>query len=78
MGATKRKVNYTIVMTATFTVSCTQSKNLANTQEEIINAYHERASMRGIQRIYGTAPATLSNWLKSPDTDNPTPTTCKT
>lgn len=27
-------------------------------KEEIINAYYERASMRGIQRIYGKAPAT--------------------
>lgn len=33
-------------------------------KEEIINAYYERASMRGIQRIYGKAPATWAKWLK--------------
>ena len=37
-------------------------------KEEIINTYHERASMRGIQRIFGTAPATLSGWLKKSQT----------
>lgn len=48
-------------------------------KEEIINTYHERASMRGIQRIFGTAPATLSNWLKkSPNTNNTESTACKT
>ena len=33
-------------------------------KEEIIGAYQERASMRGIQRVFGTAPATLSKWIK--------------
>ena len=48
-------------------------------KEEIINTYHERASMRGIQRIFGTAPATLNNWIKkSPDTNNTESTACKT
>ena len=33
-------------------------------REEIIRAYQERPSMRGIQRIYGTCRDTLSGWLK--------------
>jgi len=33
-------------------------------REEIIRAYQERGSMRGIQRIYGTCRDTLSDWLK--------------
>ena len=33
-------------------------------KQEIIRAYQERSSMRGIKRIYGTARETLSGWLK--------------
>jgi insertion element IS1 protein InsB len=33
-------------------------------KDEIIRAYQERSSMRGIQRIYGTCRKTLSGWLK--------------
>jgi transposase-like protein len=33
-------------------------------KEEIINAYHERQSMRGIQRVFGVARETLSGWLR--------------
>ena len=33
-------------------------------KQEIIRAYKERSSMRGIKRIYGTAVQTLSGWLK--------------
>ena len=33
-------------------------------KEQIITAYHERPSMRGIQRIFGVSPATLASWLK--------------
>lgn len=33
-------------------------------KEQIINVYNERASMRGIQRVYGVAPATLASWIK--------------
>jgi transposase-like protein len=33
-------------------------------KEEIIRAYQERPSMRGIQRIYGTCREALANWLK--------------
>jgi transposase-like protein len=33
-------------------------------KEQIISAYYERPSMRGIQRIFGVSPQTLANWLK--------------
>jgi len=31
---------------------------------EIIGAYHERPSLRGISRIFGVSRPTLANWLK--------------
>ena len=33
-------------------------------REQIMRAYQERVSMRGIQRIFGVARQTLSHWLK--------------
>ena len=33
-------------------------------KEQIIAAYHERPSMRGIQRIFGVSPVTLTSWLE--------------
>jgi transposase-like protein len=33
-------------------------------KEEILKAYHERGSMRGMNRIYGVSVQTLINWLK--------------
>jgi len=33
-------------------------------KEQIINAYYERPSMRGIQRIFGVSRPTLATWLK--------------
>ncbi len=33
-------------------------------KEEILRAYRERPSMRGIERIYGVSRATLAKWLK--------------
>ena len=33
-------------------------------KERIINAYYERPSMRGIERIFGVARQTLADWLK--------------
>jgi transposase-like protein len=33
-------------------------------KEQIIAAYHERPSMRGIQRIFGVSRPTLVSWLK--------------
>ena len=33
-------------------------------KEEILRAHHERVSMRGINRIFGVSPITLSAWIK--------------
>ena len=33
-------------------------------REEIIKAYQERGSQRGIQRIFGVSRPTLSSWIK--------------
>ncbi len=33
-------------------------------KEEILKAYKERSSLRGINRIYGVAVSTLIDWLK--------------
>ena len=33
-------------------------------KEKIINAYYERSSMRGIERVFGVARQTLAVWLK--------------
>lgn len=33
-------------------------------REQIINAYYERPSMRGVQRIFGVSRPTLAKWLK--------------
>lgn len=33
-------------------------------KEEILSAYKERPSMRGIERIYGVSRLTLAKWLK--------------
>ena len=36
----------------------------ADEKEQIINAYYERPSMRGIERVFGVARQTLASWLK--------------
>ena len=33
-------------------------------KQEILRAYQERPSMRGIERIYGVARQTLARWLR--------------
>jgi len=33
-------------------------------KEQIINAYYERPSMRGIERVFGVTRQTLATWLK--------------
>ncbi len=38
-------------------------------KEEIMRAYHERSSMRGIERTFGVARQTLSKWLKKKPTN---------
>ena len=33
-------------------------------KEEILNAYKERTSLRGLRRIYGVSPNTVISWIK--------------
>ncbi len=33
-------------------------------REEILRAYHERTSLRGLTRIFGVSRQTVSTWLK--------------
>ncbi len=33
-------------------------------KEQILSAYHERSSMRGIERTFGVSRPTLVSWLK--------------
>lgn len=33
-------------------------------KEQILSAYHERSSMRGVQRTFGVSRPTLVSWLK--------------
>ena len=37
----------------------------------ILKAYHERGSMRGIERIFGVSRQTLSKWIKKKSNNNP-------
>ncbi|MBP7689336.1 MAG: IS1 family transposase [Thermoflexales bacterium] len=41
-------------------------------QAEILRAYQERSSMRGIQRTFGVARTTLARWLKQTAATQPT------
>lgn len=41
-----------------------EEKYSAERKEEILRAYHERSSMRGIERTFGVARQTLASWLK--------------
>jgi len=38
----------------------------AQRKEEILRAYHERSSLRGLERTFGVARSTVIAWLKSP------------
>jgi transposase-like protein len=52
------------------------SQNGAYTEEQkeqILAAYNERSSMRGIQRTFGVSRNTLSSWLKKRHSDPGTP-----
>ncbi len=33
-------------------------------KEEILRAYHERSSLRGLTRIFGVSRQTVTSWLK--------------
>jgi len=41
-------------------------------KERILRAYHERGSMRAIERIFGVSRNTLSRWLKKRDSSRTT------
>ena len=38
---------------------------------EILRAYHERSSLRGLERIFGVARQTVAQWLRDEDADLP-------
>ena len=40
------------------------SRKSEEEKNEILNVYKERASLRGIQRVYGVAPKTIISWIK--------------
>ena len=40
-------------------------------KEEVIKAYQERSSLRGIARTFGISRQTLSSWLKKSREDTP-------
>ena len=40
----------------------------AERQAEILRAYHERSSLRGLERTYGIARQTVASWLKKKPT----------
>lgn len=39
------------------------------TKEQILRAYHERTSLRGLTRIFGVSRQTVSSWLKKSAAD---------
>ena len=40
-------------------------------KEEILSAYEERSSLRGLERTFGVARSTVSRWLKKNEEDFP-------
>jgi transposase-like protein len=41
-----------------------QTKGYDKRKDEILRAYHERASLRGLTRVFGVSRNTVSSWLK--------------
>ena len=41
-------------------------------KERILRAYHERGSMRGIERIFGVSRQRLASWIKKKSSTSPT------
>ena len=41
-----------------------EEKYSAERREEILRAYHERSSLRGLERTFGVARQTVASWLK--------------
>ena len=42
-----------------------------NRKEEILSAYEERSSLRGLERTFGVARSTVSRWLKKNEHSQP-------
>ena len=40
------------------------SRRTQEEKDEILDTYKERASLRGLQRIYGVSPNTVIQWIK--------------
>lgn len=40
-------------------------------KEEILSAYEERSSLRGLERTFGVARSTVSRWLKKNEDNSP-------
>ena len=47
-----------------FTPEPSSSAYAQETKEQILRAYHERTSLRGLQRIFGVSRQTVAVWLK--------------
>ena len=43
----------------------------AERKAEILNAYHERSSLRGLERTFGVARQTVAKWLRQEDRQLP-------
>jgi len=43
----------------------------AERKAEILQAYHERSSLRGLERTFGVARQTVANWLRQEDSQLP-------
>ena len=43
----------------------------AGRQAEILKAYHERSSLRGLERTFGVARQTVAKWLRQQDAQLP-------
>jgi transposase-like protein len=49
----------------------------AQAKEQILRAYQERTSLRGLTRIFGVSRQTVSSWLKKPKANGLPPTGCR-
>ncbi len=58
--------NATCVQTADAAAATTRNKDgyTPEEREQILRAYHERSSLRGLTRTFGVARKTVSGWLK--------------
>ena len=49
----------------------TPNKVNKNSKEEILRAYQERSSLRGLERTFGVSRQTVSKWLKQNNRTSP-------